>query len=106
MQMLPGNLLGACRKSHPRLSSPFPSHHLASVAIFSCGLSHVLLTQKNKQKGKKKVVIIIIIIIIADAGTGGFPVRSSGPVATPISLFGDAQTVFKLHGRSSCTKGE
>lgn len=65
--------------------------------------------KKKKKKRKKNVVIIImmiIIIVIADACTGGFPVRSSRPVAGPISLFGDVQAVFKLHGRSSCTKGE
>lgn len=65
--------------------------------------------KKKKKKRKKNVVIIImmiIIIVIADACTGGFPVQSSGPVAGPISLFGDVQAVFKLHGRSSCTKGE
>lgn len=89
-------------------SSPVFSFSLPSLVLFGSFLLQPVTCSPNtkKQNRKKNIVIIIIIIIIADASTGGFPVRSSGPVATPIPLFGDAQAVFELHGRSSCTKGE
>lgn len=55
----PGRLLcsmpggGGCSWA-ARPFSPFPSCHQSSLTVFSCGLSHVLLTGKKKKKEKKK----------------------------------------------------
>lgn len=101
-RMLPRNLPGWWRKSPPLPSSPFPSHHQSSLAVLSCGLSHVLITTTKK---KEKYCSNNNNNNNNSGCLHSFLCRAADPWLA-LSLFGDVQAVFKLHGRSSCTKGE
>lgn len=105
-RMLPRDIPGWWRKSPPLPPSPFPSHHQSSLAALSCGLSHILVTTTKKKKEKKEKYCSNNNNYNNNSGCLHSSLCRAADPWLALSLFGDVQAVFKLHGRSSCTKGE